>query len=81
MDVLIAGSEYEQSIITYKKLVTACVIGLVGADISISSRQPRIGNTLQCTVSSVGLNGFDKKCLVNRGCQKKGQFITVNYHV
>jgi len=29
----------------------ACVPGLLGADISIGIRQPRIDNRLQCTVS------------------------------
>jgi len=29
----------------------ACVSGLLGADISISSLQPRIDSKLQCTVS------------------------------
>ena|SRR6218665_1728803 len=47
----------------------AFVSGLLGADISIGSRQPRIGNKLQCTVSSIGLNIFDKKCLVPIGLE------------
>jgi len=71
----------EYYLFTWKKLVTACVPGLPDADISIGSRQPCIDNRLQCTVSWTGLNGFDKKCLVLRGCQKKGQFIRINYHV
>jgi len=29
----------------------ACVPGLLGADISIGSRHPRVENRLQCTVS------------------------------
>jgi|SRR6218665_3631988 len=59
----------------------ACASGLLGANISIGSRQPHIDNRLQCTASSIGLNEFDKKCLVSRGCQKEGQFIRVNYHI
>jgi len=41
----------------------ACVPGLLGVDICIGSRQSRINNGLQCTVSWIGPNGFDKKCL------------------
>ena len=66
---------------TSKKLVMACASGLLGANISIGSRQPHIDNRLQCTASSIGLNEFDKKCLVSRGCQKEDQFIRVNHHV
>jgi len=53
LDVLFPGSEYESSIICLhvKKLVTACVPGLLGADISIGSHRPRIDQGLQCTVS------------------------------
>jgi len=59
----------------------ACVPGLFSANISIGSNQTRIDNKLQCAVSRIGLNGFDKKCLVPRGCQKEDQFIRVNYHI
>ena len=41
----------ECHLFTCKKLVMACESGLLGADISIGSRQPRIDNRLQCTVS------------------------------
>jgi len=37
--------------VTCKKLVMACVPGLLGANISIGSRQSRIDNRLQCKVS------------------------------
>ena len=48
LDVIFARSEYEPSIICLhiKKLVTACVPGLLGANISIGSGQPRIDNRL-----------------------------------
>ena len=49
----------------------ACVPGLFGVDISTGSRQPRIDNRLQCTVSSIGLNGFDKKSLVSEAARRK----------
>jgi len=44
LNVLFAGSGYEPSIICLlvKKLVVACVSGLLGANISIGSRQPCI---------------------------------------
>jgi len=64
------------NLFTCNKLVMACVPGLLGVDISIGSRQPGLDNRLQYTVPWIGL-----KCLVPRGCQKEGQFITVNYYV
>jgi len=84
LDVLYAGSGYEPIIICLhdvNKIVMAGLPGLLGADISMDSCQPVLDNRLQCTASKIDLNGFDKKCLVSRGCQKEGQFIRVNYHI
>jgi len=63
VDVPFAGSEYETGIVCLhvKKLVMAWVPGLLGAHIFLGSH---IDNRLQCTVSWISLNGFDKKCLV-----------------
>ena len=41
----------EYYLFTCKKLVMACVPRLLGVDICIDSRQPRIDNRLQCTAS------------------------------
>ena len=61
----------------------ACVHGLFGADNSVRNHQ-RIDNRLQCThctVSWKGMNGFDKKFLVSRDCQKEGKFLRINLKV
>ena len=67
----VAGSGYEPSIICYMlKLSYGMRAWIIGFHRHPSASKGNIDNRLQCTVSWIGLNGFDKKCLVPRGCQK-----------
>jgi len=44
------GSNRVSFVYKHKKFVMVCASGLLNADISIGSRQPRIDNRLQCSV-------------------------------